>query len=149
MKKEVLNIVLINLTIFFALTYLHEISHLGIAFCLGCKAGKAVALDLSNYSTYTELHCPQGNNLLIYVGSMVISIAFGSLFIFLDKPTRNVFFLIVGFSLILSSLDLALAFGYGAFYASFFGGLLLLGFSEFLLASNSLDKTIYFQNKNF
>ncbi len=152
MKKEILNIVLINLLVFCALIYIHEISHLSIAFCLGCKTGRSIAFDLSSFSSYTELYCHQGKNLMVYLGGLLISMIFGLLFIFLDKPTKNISFLILGFSLTLSSLDLALAFNEEVFYFSLFGGLLLIAVGEYSIASHSLEnssKTIYFQNKNF
>jgi len=135
MKEEVLKIVLTNLTIFFALVSIHEISHLTFAYLLGCSSGKVVLFDLTTGHPYTELYCSQAKNALISFGGLIGSLAFGFLFL-LDKSLRGNFFLILGFSLLLSYLDIA-----SFINIPFFLSLPLILVGEYKVASNLLEKT--------
>jgi hypothetical protein len=75
---------------------------------MGCQSGKAIIFDTSQQGPYTELICSNGmNHNLAYFGSFILTIIFGSIFLFLKgTPQRNLFFVVIGFSILYGSLDI-------------------------------------------
>ena len=138
--KKILNIVLINLMVFFALISMHEIGHVIFGFASGCNKMKAVLFDTYSQGPYAEIYCTTTNKNLIYLGSLIIPLIFASLFLFTDKTYKNLFFLFLGFSLILASQDLQLFLNDQIFfYLPIVLGFSFLTLGEYFLALNSLS----------
>ena len=108
--RGILNIIVINLLVFFALISIHEISHVATGIMLGCKKGGAILMDSNFIGPYTELYC-SSNSWLVYLGSLMITSLFSILFLFTESSTRRIFFISLGLSLIFSSLDLSIITG--------------------------------------
>jgi len=106
--KEILNVVLINLIVFFALISVHEISHTAAGMLLGCKYQMSILLDSNLIGPYTEMYC-SNNYLLVFLSSLIITSAFSFLFLLLNSPTRNLFWISFGMSIVFSSLDITIA----------------------------------------
>lgn len=148
MKKEILKIVLINSIIFFFLIFLHEFSHIGIASLIGCKT-KGLYFDLNNNYAYAKILCPSEKDGLIYSSGLLGSIFTASIFLFIKSYKRNFFFLISGFSLIQSSLDISILLKPFYSYLFSFIGLILILLGEYGIAlSFAKIKSIYFENGN-
>ncbi len=62
LKRMLLNILLVNVILFFALIAIHEISHVILGICLGCESEKAVLFDSSFNGPHTELICSNNIN---------------------------------------------------------------------------------------
>jgi hypothetical protein len=146
MKKKVLNVILLNLTVFFALISMHEISHVVIGNCLGCEQGRAVIFDANSGTgitgmllskPYTEILCSNGiSQSLLYLGGLIVTSCFGMLFLFLKSPGRNMFFVILGLSLVFSSFDISMAIGIESIVYPVIGsGFILMVFGEYFIAS--------------
>lgn len=106
--REILNIVLINLIVFFALISIHEISHTASGMLFGCKYEKSILMDSNFVGPYTEMYC-SNNSLLVLISSLIITSSFSLLFLLLKSPSRNLFPISLGLSIIFSSLDLSIA----------------------------------------
>lgn len=141
-----MNIILLNLTIFFALISIHEISHVVIGNCLGCEYGRAVIFDTKINTgitgmflnePYTELLCNNGiSQMLLYIGSLFVTSLFGLMFLSLNTPGRNMFFVILGLSLIFSSSDISIATGINSIIYPIVGsGFILMILGEYFIAS--------------
>jgi hypothetical protein len=146
MKKKVLNVILLNLTVFFALISMHEISHVVIGNCLGCEYGRAVIFDAKSSTgitgmllskPYTEMLCSNGiSQTLLYLGGFIVTSCFGLLFLALKSPGRNMFFVILGLSLVFSSFDISLATSIeSVVYPVIGSGFILMTFGEYFIAS--------------
>lgn len=135
--REILNIVLINLIVFFALISIHEISHTATGMVLGCKYEKSVLVDYNFVGPYTEMYCSDMNYLLVFVGSLIITSAFSFLFLFLRSPTRNLFLISFGLSIIFSSLDIGITTGIQSLvYPMVSVGFLVTSIGEYFIASS-------------
>jgi len=97
MKRKVLNVILLNLTVFFALISMHEISHVVIGNCMGCEQGRAIIFDAKSSTgitgmllsePYAEIVCSSEiSQILLFVGSFLVTSFFGSLFLlFSQRP---------------------------------------------------------------
>jgi hypothetical protein len=146
MKRKVLNVILLNLTVFFALISIHEISHVVIGNCLGCEYGRAVIFDAKSETgitgmllskSYTEIVCSNGiSQTLLYLGGLIVTSCFGLMFLSLKSPGRNMFFIILGLSLVFSSLDISMAIGIESIVYPVIGsGFILMIFGEYFIAS--------------
>jgi hypothetical protein len=146
MKKKVLNVILLNLTVFFALISMHEISHVVIGNCLGCEYGRAVIFDAKSGTgitgmllsePYTEILCNNGiSQMFLYLGSLFVTSFFGLMFLMLNSPGRNMFFVILGLSLVFSSFDISIATGIKSIVYPIIGsGFVLMIFGEYFIAS--------------
>lgn len=134
--REILNIILINLLVFFALISIHEISHVATGVIFGCKNQKAVLLDSNFFGPYTEFYY-SGNSTLIYLGSFIITSSFSLLFLFLKSPTRKLFLISLGLSIIFSSLDFSIATNIQyLFYPLVFLGFIITSTGEYFIASS-------------
>jgi hypothetical protein len=106
--REILNIILINLIVFFALISIHEISHTASGMLFGCSYEKSILMDSNFVGPYTEMYC-SNNSLLVFISSLIITSSFSLLFLMLKSPSRNLFPISLGLSIIFSSLDLSIA----------------------------------------
>ncbi|MEM5778318.1 MAG: hypothetical protein QXD43_02020 [Candidatus Aenigmatarchaeota archaeon] len=135
--KEILNIVLINLTVFFALISIHEIGHTVSGLLLNCRYQKSVLLDHNFVGPYTEMYCSNINYFFVFLSSLALTTFFSFLFLFLNPPTKNLFFISQGFSLIFSSLDLSIATNISSlFYPLIALGFLITSAGEYFIATS-------------
>jgi hypothetical protein len=102
-----------NIGIVLSLLSLHEIGHVVLGMYTGCQSGKAIIFDTTQQGPYAELICSgEVNYNFAYMGSFIIPMIFGSVFLFLrNSPQRNFFFVILGFSILFCSLDIVAATG--------------------------------------
>lgn len=137
MKQRFLNILLVNLLIFFSLISIHEIGHVIAGGFLGCQLGKAILIDGNFIGPYAEIACQnQINQTLLFLSSFIITASFGILFLFLNSPQRNMFFVVFGLSLIFSSLDFLIVTGLQSImYALIGSGFIFMCIGEYFLAS--------------
>ena len=153
MKRKAINLVLLNLTIFFALISIHEISHALIGSSVGCDYGRAVVFDTKTASgitgmlfsePYTEMLCSNGTSQSIaYMGSFLVTVSFGLVFLSLNSPGKNMFLVISGLSLVFSSLDISLALSMESLLYPLTGsGFLLIILGEYLMASSYLKDDV-------
>ena len=141
--REILNIVLINLIVFFALISIHEIGHSAAGMLLGCRYEKSVLMDYNFAGPYTEMYCSNVNGLLISISSLLITSFFSALFLFLRAPTRNLFLIGLGLSVIFSSIDISVA----ASLQSMMYPMVSLGF--FVTAVGEYFIASYYAKNNF
>ena len=102
------NMTIFNIGIVLSLLSLHEVGHVLFGMYMGCQSGKAIIFDTSQQGPYAELICSgEVNYSFAYIGSLIIPMIFGSIFLFLkNTPQRNFFFVILGFSILFCSLDI-------------------------------------------
>jgi hypothetical protein len=108
-SRHILNIVLINFIVFFALISIHEIAHSAASILVGCTYQKSILMDSNFVGPYTEMYCSGANTLFVFLSGLIITASFSGLFIFLRSPTRNLFFVSLGLSVVFSSLDVGIA----------------------------------------
>ena len=132
--------------IFFALIALHEISHVLVGFCLGCENEKAVLFDSSFNGPHTEIVCSNNiNELLVYLGGLIITSIFSLSFLLLDGIEKNMSFLCLGVSVVLSSLDISLILrSQTILYPLLTFGFLLITAGEYLVTSNYIREGFSF-----
>ena len=134
--RETLNIVLINLIVFFALISIHEISHTISGILSGCKYEKSILMDSNFIGPYTEMYC-SNNPLLIFFSGLIITSSFSLLFLLLNSPSRNLFPISLGLSIIFSSLDLSIATNMQSLiYPVVSLGFLVTAIGEYFIASS-------------
>lgn len=129
------SMVLLNIGIILSLLTLHEIGHILLGTYVGCESGRAIVFDTKQEGPYAELVCSDRVDYSIaYAGSLVLTAAFGSIFLFLRKsPQRNLFLVVIGFSILFASLDIAALFGMEIMaYVSIGLGTILIVIGEFL-----------------
>ena len=132
--------------IFFALIAIHEISHVIVGYCLGCEYEKAVLFDSNFNGPHTELICNNGiNEFFVYIGGLIITSAFSLSFLLLDTVEKNMSFLSLGVSIILSSLDISFVLRSATiFYPLLILGFFFITFGEYFLASSYIKKGFSF-----
>jgi len=137
LKQKFLNILLVNILIFFSLISIHEIGHVIAGYFLGCNLGKAILIDGNFIGPYAEIACQgQVNQTLLFMSSFFITSSFGVLFLFLKSPQRNMFFVVIGLSLIFSSLDFLVVTGLqSVMYTLLSVGFVFMGIGEYFIAS--------------
>lgn len=143
MKKKIINIILLNAIVFFALISIHEIVHIAVGSCLGCNYGKAVLLDTNLVGPYAELVCSNTNQLIIYISSLIVTAGFGLLFLTLNSPGKNLFFIVLGLSIVFSSFDIGLAIMKSLIYPMMASGFLLVTIGEYYIASSCLNENLF------
>jgi len=146
LKRMILNIVLVNIMLFFALIAIHEISHVILGVCLDCESEKAVLFDSSFNGPHTELICGSRiNEFLVYIGGLLITSVFSLSFLFLDSIERKMSFLSLGVSVILSSLDISLILNSSAIiYPLLTFGFFLITVGEYSIASSYFKEDLSF-----
>ncbi len=153
LRKTFLNIVLINIMIFFALIAIHETSHVIVGFCLGCEYQKAVLFDSSFNGPHTELVCNNINEFLVYIGGLTITSIFSLSFLLLDTAEKNMSFLSLGISIILSSLDISFILKtQSIIYPLLTFGFILITLGEYFITSYYIKEDFSFsflKNRKF
>lgn len=141
-----MSIVLVNIMIFFALIAIHEISHIFVGYCLGCEYEKAVLFDSNFNGPHTELICNNSiNEFFVYIGGLIITSIFSLSFLLVNTIEKNMSFLSLGVSIILSSLDISFVLN----SQTIFYPLLILGFffitlGEYFLTSSYIKEGFSF-----
>ncbi len=142
LKKTFLKIILVNVTLFFALISIHEISHVMTGYLLGCELGRAILFDSSFNGPHTELICSNFlDEIFVYLGSFAITSAFSLSILFLESSLRSVFPVSLGISTILSSLDISLALNLqSTLYPLLTFGFLLVAAGEYSITSSYMKE---------
>jgi hypothetical protein len=97
---------LFNSSILSVTLTLHEMGHLYIGTLNDC-IGRIVLIDLKSSKTYTEIECDKPvNDFILSLGCYLFVIPFSILFLLLNMPERNFFYVILGIGLSTSSLDI-------------------------------------------
>lgn len=144
LRKTFFSMILLNMMLFFALISIHEISHVMVGYCLGCEVQKAVLFDSSMNGPHTELLCSSGvNELLVYMGGLAVTAAFSLSFLLSDLREKNLSFISLGISVILSSLDMSMLFSSSIFYPIMTSGFLIVAAGEYMVGS------IYFREDTY
>ena len=133
-------LLLLNLALITTAVALHEAGHLAFGSLAGCTGGKIVLADLEQEwaGPYTEMNCPPGTaKALLGLSGFPFVILFALIFFLLGpSPLRGFGFVLLGFSLVLGSLDILLAFP-GAPQLFFTAtGALFFGIAELRLVSD-------------
>lgn len=138
-----MSIILLNVIVFFALISIHEIVHVTVGMCLGCEFGKAVLFDAKTAGPYAEMVCSSGNNqIILYASSLIVTACFGLLFLSLKSHGKNLFFLVLGLSLIFSSLDIGLATLDAVVYPMILFGFSFVTLGEYYMACSSIKEDL-------
>jgi hypothetical protein len=143
MKRKILSVILLNVIVFFALISIHEIVHVVVGMCLGCDLGKAVLLDAKMAGPYAEMVCGNVNQLVLYGSSLLVTACFGLLFLSLKSSGKNLFFVVLGLSLIFSSLDIGLATMQTVIYPLIASGFVFVVLGEYYIASSCINKNLF------
>jgi len=153
LRKTFLSIILINVMIFFALIAIHEISHVIVGFCLGCEYQKAVLFDSNFNGPHTELVCNNINEFLVYMGGLIFTSIFSLSFLLLETTEKNMSFLSLGISIILSSLDISFILKIQSIiYPLMTFGFILITIGEYFIASSYIKEDFSFsflKNRKF
>lgn len=133
---------LFNLSILSITLTLHELGHLYVGYLNGCT-GRVVLIDLKNNKTYSEIECNNPiNNFILSLGCYLFVIPFSLMFLALDMPERNFFYVIFGLGLSTSSLDIADIFNNDIiFYILVTLGTFLIIYGEALLINDRIFAT--------
>jgi len=132
---------LLNASMLTTTVVLHELGHLFVGYVNGCT-GRVVLIDLKTDSTFSEIDCQKEvNSDLISLGAYLFVIPFSVLFLFLDMPEKNYFFIISGLGLMTSALDLMNIFNSNiSFYGSILVGSLFMIYGEVKLVNERIFK---------
>jgi hypothetical protein len=136
--------ILFNASILSVTLTLHEMGHLYMGTLNGCT-GRIVMVDLKSktYSqTYTEIECDKPvNDFILSLGCYLFVIPFAILFLLLNMPERNFFYVILGIGLSTSSLDIMGILNNNIiFYILVTLGTFLIIYGESLLVNNRIFK---------
>ena len=138
-----MNIILLNIIVFFALVSIHEIVHIAVGSCFGCEYGKAVILDAGFNGPYAEMVCSTASQFVVYASSFLVTACFGLMFLSLNSPGKNLSFIILGLSLIFSSVDIGLITMRSLIYPIAGSGFLLVTLGEYYIASACISKNLF------
>ena len=132
---------LFNASILSVTLTLHEMGHLYIGTLNGCT-GRIVLIDLKNDKTYTEIECDKPvNDFILSLGCYLFVIPFSILFLLLNMPERNFFYVILGIGLSTSSLDIMGVLNNNIiFYILVTLGTFLIIYGESLLVNSRIFK---------
>lgn len=136
---------LFNASILSITLTLHEMGHLYIGILNGCT-GRIVMIDLksskANSQTYTEIECDKPvNDSILSLGCYLFVIPFAILFLLLNMPERNFFYVILGIGLSTSSLDIVGIINNDIiFYVLVTLGTFLIIYGESLLVNSRIFK---------
>jgi hypothetical protein len=138
--RGILHIIIVNLIIFFALISIHEMGHSIGGILSGCKYQRAVLLDSNLIGPYTEMYCSNINYMLTFFSSLLITTSFSFLFLLLKSPTRNLFPVSLGLSIIFSSLDISIAANMASLvYPIVSLGFIVTALGEYFVASSVIN----------
>jgi len=130
-----MNLILLNVAVFLSTLSLHEFGHVIVGMYTGCESGKVILYDSGQPGPYAELMCSDGvDERYALTGSLLVTILFGSLFLFLKgSPQRNLFFVIIGFAIFFWSLDVVMLTNIAMMqYVTITLGMLFIIVGEFL-----------------
>ena len=98
---------LLNVSIAASTVLLHESGHYLMGLLAECKNIRFVLID-QNLGTYTEMNCPHEQPAYFpIIGAFLLTLPYALFFLLLDKmPEKNLFFITLGFNLIISASDL-------------------------------------------
>ncbi|MFH0929005.1 MAG: hypothetical protein V1818_01460 [Candidatus Aenigmatarchaeota archaeon] len=145
MKRKIINIILLNVLVFFALVSIHEIAHLGAGYLMGCEHGKAVLLDSVFNGPYTEMICTSSlNQTLMHISGLIMTSCFGLLFLSLKSPGKSMFLVVFGLSVIFSALDIGMATIESALYPVMLFGFSSVTAGEYFIASSYIKNDVPF-----
>jgi hypothetical protein len=146
LKSTFLSIVLLNTMLFFALIAIHEISHVFVGYCMGCQIEKAILFDSTFSGPHTEMLCATNmNELLVYLGGLAITAAFSLSFLFAESKDRNISFISLGISVMLSSLDISMLLNMQTLlYPLLTSGLALVTAGEYFMGSYYFSEDVSF-----
>lgn len=132
---------LFNASILSVTLTLHEMGHLYIGTLNGCT-GRIVMIDLKNNKTYSEIECKNPiNDFILSLGCYLFVIPFSILFLLLNMPERNFFYVILGLGLSTSSLDILGVLNNSIiFYILITLGTFLIIYGESLLINSRIFK---------
>jgi len=150
-SQTILRVVLINFTILLAVLGVHEIGHVIFGMFMGCTNGKAIIFDTLSDGPYSEIVClNKMNHDIVYLGGLIASVGFASLFLLTgNSPERNLFFVILGLSIISASFDIVEVFAMQPlFYISLISGIGFLSFGEFLITSAYMERESLFKKED-
>lgn len=145
-------ILLLNIAVFAASVFLHELGHLAVGNLLGCSGGEIVLLDLfrpENLGPYTLISCPPqvgaDFSLLLGLSGFAFLIPFGIIFILLKRfPERNMGYIVFGMGLLLAGLDFLLVIPSSLItYLSIIAGTALVCVGEVLLINDYISYKNY------
>ena len=138
-----MNIILLNVIVFFALISIHEIVHIAVGSCLGCDYGKAVIIDMDFKGPYAEMACSDASQFIVYASSFIVTTCFGLLFLSLRSPGKNLSFVILGLSFIFSSVDIGIITMPSLIYPIMGSGFLLVTLGEYYIASSCVNENMF------
>jgi len=129
-----MNLILLNVAIFLSTLSLHELGHVIVGMYTGCESGKVILYDSEQPGPYAELMCSDGvDEKFALAGSLLATTVFGSLFLFLRSPERNLFLIIIGFGIFFGALDIVMITGIEIMQYVFIAfGMLFIIVGEFL-----------------
>ena len=132
---------LFNASILSVTLTLHEMGHLYIGTLNGCT-GRIVLIDLKSSKTYTEIECDKPvNDFILSLGCYLFVMPFAILFLLLNMPERNFFYVILGIGLSTSSLDILGVLNNNIiFYILVTLGTFLIIYGESLLVNSRIFK---------
>jgi hypothetical protein len=103
--QTILFFILFNSALLCLTVVTHELGHLYLGYMNGCK-GRIVLLDVERYGTYTEIKCESTSNKeVLALGGFLFTIPLSMLFLFLEGSEKNFFYVVLGLSFSISSLD--------------------------------------------
>jgi len=116
---------------------IHELSHTTAGMFFGCKYQKSILLDSNLVGPYTEMYCSKIDYFFIFISGLIITSSFSFLFLFLNSPTKNLFLISLGLSVIFSSLDVSIATNIQSlFYPIVSIGFMITASGEYFIASS-------------
>jgi len=134
--RGILTIILINSIVFFAMITLHEFGHVIAGAFSGCTGSTAVLIDANFVGPYTQMECPTTSTMSVEMSGFFITALFSLSFLLLNYPTKNLFFVGMGLSIVFSSLDLSMIISSTyAIYSAVSAGFFFIIFGEYRIAS--------------
>jgi len=133
---------LLNVSVAASTVLLHESGHYLIGLLSECKNIRFVLID-QTLGTYTEMNCPHEQPAYFpIIGAFLLTLPYALFFLLLNKiPERNLFFIVLGFNLLISASDLPpVPF---LQYLSLAVGGILISIGEFLF----IDRLLLFVTK--
>jgi len=133
---------LLNISIAASTVLLHESGHYLMGLLSECKNIRFVLID-QNLGTYTEMNCPHEQPAYFpIIGAFLLTLPYAIFFLLLgEMPERNLFFIVLGFNLLISSSDLPPV--QILQYLSLAAGGILISMGEFLF----IDRLLLFVTK--
>jgi hypothetical protein len=108
-SQIILYFLIFNLSILSITVTLHELGHLYLGYLNGCT-GKVVLVDLEE-GAYCEIICDHPvQKEILSLGCFLFAVPFSILFLGLNLPERNFFYVVLGLDISTSALDMVNVF---------------------------------------